>query len=654
VKVGGCPSCGADIEFRPGAGPVKVCDHCSTVVFKGDAAAKLEARGKVAELLDLDSPLTIGLTGRFGGTGFTVVGRIQKTTGKANWDEWYLAFEDERTAWLAESEGEWKLLFPVSADVKPPSPAQMEPMDSFTLRGTRFTVEERNEARTVSAQGQLPGFHASHVYVDATGPKGVFGTLDEADGECDAFVGNFVSLKDLALDEQDLRPTKRQALRQARCTQCNGPLDLKAPDATKRVACPYCGALLEVQGGQLAFLELLDKPPFEPQLPLGAVGKLPDFTSAATTPHEWACIAFLIRSCTVEGTRYPWEEYLLWNRELGFRWVMHSTGHWTWLTPTPAGEVTFGERHAEFGGQRYRMYQSVFAKTEYVAGECYWQVEAGETARADEFIAPPRSMNVDRTGQEATVTQGVLVDPELLEKAFGAKKKLVRPFGIAPAQPNPFAEKMKDAWTWALVWAGVMLGLMIVFSVLGTTEQYFEGAFSVPPVIASGSPEAQRFTPPFEVKATVPLAIDIDAPGLSNNWLGVSVDLVNEKTSEVVAVYAEPSYYSGTTDGESWSEGSTSASVQTDLVEKGTYVMRVTPSYEAGRATDFHVKVSADDGAGFACPLLIFLLLLAAPLYFSVRANSFETQKWNDAVFQPSPGVSTFPYAKQSSSDDDD
>ena len=126
---------------------------------------------------------------------------------------------------------------------------------------------------------------------------------------------------------------------------------------------------------------------------------------------------------------------------------------------------------------------------------------------------------------------------------------------------------------------------------------------------------------------------------------------LNEKTNEVIAVYAEPSYYSGVTDGESWSEGSHSASVTTDVVDKGTYVLRATPTFEPGRGSDYSVKVSADDGAGFACPLLIVLMLLLAPIYYTVRANSFETQKWNDAVIQPSPGVSTFPYAK---SDDDD
>jgi hypothetical protein len=636
---------------------VKVCEHCSTVVFRGEL--KLESLGKVAELLDTQSPLSLGVTGMYSGNNFTVVGRVQKSNTTGVWDEWCLAFDDARTGWLAESEGEWKLLFPIEG-VTPPSPGNLGPLDTFTLRERTFVVEESNLAHTVSASGQLPAFNAQHAYVDATGPKGTFCTLDEAEGKTEAFIGSFVSLRDLGIDASQLQPTpKREALKQARCTQCNGPLDLKAPDATKRVACPYCAALIKVEGGQLEFLEMLQKPPFEPRIPLGAVGKLHDPTLPTTPqgpPPEWTCIAFLVRSCTVENVRYPWDEYLLWNPTHGFRWLMHSVGHWTWLTPVAAGELTMTSTGApypiaKYGKESFRRYQTVYATTEYVAGECYWAVAAGEVARATEFISPPRSINVDQTTNEASCTLGVMVDNALLEKTFGLRTKLNPPVGIAPALPNPFAPKMSDAWTWAALWGGALILLAIVFSAIGTTERYYQGAFSVPPGAASASAEAQRFSEPFEIKESVPLEVEVDAAGLNNNWLGVSIDLVNEKTNEVVAVYAEPSYYSGVTDGESWSEGSRSASVSTDLVEKGRYVLRTTPSFENGRAVDYQVTVSADDGAGLFCPLFIILLLLAAPIYFTVRANMFETAKWNDAVIQPSPGISTFPYAK---ADDDD
>lgn len=649
MSTGSCPSCGAPVDFRPGAGKVKVCDHCRAVVVKGEV--KLEAHGKVADLVDTESPLKVGLSGRHSGTGFTVVGRLQKGNPTGSWDEWCLAFEDGRTGWLAESEGEWKLLFPIEG-VALPDVTALKPLVTFPLRDRTFVVEEVNEAHTVSAQGQLPDFNEVHHYADCTGPKGVFCTLDAAAGHAEAFVGQFVSLAALGFDPHQLSPTpRREALKDARCTNCNGPLELKAPDSARRVGCPYCGALLNVAYGKLAFLKLLEKPPYEPLIPLGAKGTLADPTERDAKPVEWTCLAFLIRSCTVEGNRFPWEEYLLWNADAGFRWVMHSTGHWTWLRPVPAGEVALSFRLAKYGGQSFKGYQEVFAVTDYVVGECYWTASVGEVAKAAEFIAPPFSVNLDQTENEATFTHGVLVDSAVLAKAFGLKAKLSPPVGIAPAQVNPFRAKAAEAWTWAGLWGAAMLALVIVFSAVGHSDTYYQGHFSVPPGAPSASPESQRFSDVFEVKHKVPLEVQVSAPNLSNNWLGVSVDLVNEATGEVIAVYGEPSYYSGTEGGESWSEGSTSTSLQTDVVDPGRYLLRATPSFDAGRAVDYSVTVKADDGPGACCPLVVFVFLLLAPLYYSLRASSFETQKWNDAVFQSAPDVSSFPYAK---SDDDD
>ncbi len=646
MKVGDCPSCRAPVEFRPGAGKVKVCEYCQTVVLRG--GAKLESLGKVAELVDTESPLKVGLGGRVNGVPFTVQGRIQKSNRTGTWDEWYLAFDDGREGWLAESEGEWKLLFPIEG-AQPPAADTLAPLGHFTLRDKTFVVEERGHAETVAAEGQLPDFNRQHDYVDATGPKGVFATLDTADDTTEAFVGTFTTLKALGFDPSELEPTpKREALTAARCTNCNGALDLKAPDATKRVACPYCGALLEVQHGTLSFLQLLEKPPFDPVIPLGAKGRLHEPTDDKPTgaAPEWTCLAFLIRSTTVEGTRFPWEEYLLWNHALGFRWLMHSNGHWTWLKPIAAGEVGISFRQARYGGQSYRGYQTVFATTDYVAGECYWTVSVGELAQASEFIEPPRSINLDLTETEATFTLGAMVPGEVIEKAFSLKTKLAPPTGIAPAQENPWAKKASEAWMWSGLWAGLLVVLMMAFAITGSTETYLDQTFSIAPGAAPGSPDSQRFSEPFEVKANVPLELTLEANNLVNNWLGVSLDLVNEKTNEVISVYGETSYYAGMTDGESWSEGSRSDSKTTAEVDKGTYVLRVTPGFEPGRGTDFRVKVQADDGPGACCPIFIFILLLLGPIYYSLRSNGFETAKWNDAVFQSAPGVSSFPYAK--------
>ncbi len=643
MRAGQCPSCGAPVEFLPGAGKVKVCEHCSTVVLRG--AANLEALGKVAELTETGSPLKLHLSGRYSGNPFTVAGRIQKQNAAGTWDEWCLAFDDGRTGWLSESEGEWNFMTPLEG-VELPDVARLEPLSGFSLRERRFVVEEKNRATTLAAEGQLPDFHREHLYVDATGPKGIFCSLDSADGVTEAYVGSRVTLDQLGFSKGELSPrTRKETLTGARCTQCNGMLDLKAPDAAKRVACPYCGALLEVQSGKLAFLQLLEKPPHEPAVPLGATGTL--------FGTEWTVLAFLIRSCTVDGNRYPWDEYLLWNRQAGFRWLMCSNGHFSFLTPVPAGEVALGgldARTCSFEGTSYKAYQTVFTRTDFVLGECYWSVSEGETARATEFIAPPKDLNLDLTDTEVTFTKGELVPPEEIAKAFRLPKPLDPPRGIAPSMVNPFLEKASSAWSWFGIWSAALLACVVAFAVIGSRAELFRGSFSVAPGVAPSSPESQRFSEPFEIPKTVPLEVEVGSPDLDNGWEGVSVDLVNMGTGEVVEVYAENSYYHGVDDGESWSEGSRSDSKQTAEVDKGQYVLRVTPHFDPGRPTDYLVTVRADDGPGFCCPFTLFLFLLLVPIFYQVRSSGFETERWADSVFQGSPGG----FSSGDSDDDDD
>lgn len=654
MKVGDCPSCRAPVEFSPGAARIKVCDYCRTVVARD--GGNLEDLGKVSALADTESPLRVGLAGRYSGTPFIVRGRIQKSHAGSSWDEWYLEFDDGREAWLAESEGEWKVLFPLASPPKSLEVAGKRPLDTFMLRDTKFVVEEIGTAKTTSAQGELPEFNRVHEYVDATGPRGVFCTLDWAidstAGRADVFIGNLVTLAQLGFDPAELQATpRREALAQARCPDCNGPLDLKAPDSARRVACPYCNNLISVDRGQLRILMQLRKPPHEPTIPLGAVGRLREpGADEKSAPVAWTCLAFLVRSCTVEDVDYPWDEYLLWNREHGFRWLLCSNNHWTWLKPIAAGECSFDFREVKYGGEKFRGYQEVYATTDYVVGECYWEVNAGEVALASEYVAPPRSINVDSTAKEATVTLGTLLDAPVIEKAFSLKHSLGLASGIASAQVNTRAKQAADAWTWSLVWSGVLLALAMLFSMLGSTETYYSNTFSTPAGVLPATPDAQRFSEPFEVKESVPLAIDVRADQLINNWLGVSVDLVNETTGEVIEVYAEPNFYSGGSGDDAWSEGSRDVTRTTDVVDKGRYVLRATPQFEPTRAVDYTVTVRADDGMG-ALPFIFIVLLLVFPIGLSLSASGFETRKWNDAVFQSAPGVSTFPYAKD---DDDD
>ena len=49
--------------------------------------------------------------------------------------------------------------------------------------------------------------------------------------------------------------------------------------------------------------------------------------------HAWELIGAIRRAVKEDGVEYPWEEYLWRNPYVGYRWMIHSDGHFSWGRP---------------------------------------------------------------------------------------------------------------------------------------------------------------------------------------------------------------------------------------------------------------------------------------------------------------------------------
>ena len=630
VSEGRCPSCGAPVSFSVGSARVLVCAFCRTVVAR--EGEELYAEGKVAALAETQTPFRLGIEGRHGDAAFIFVGHLQKDYGDGVWDEWCLAFSDGRIAWLSESEGSLHLMFPRGED---PSLklAQFRPGRETYFAGRRVVVEEVRRAEVSSAEGQLPGDLelGPTVAVDATGPGGVFITFDfgTRDRNPEIFAGRVVDLPSLGIPPSALvnREVKRVRLQAANCPQCNGALDFKAPDSTKRVGCPYCGALLDTATGKLRFLASLPDPERAPLLPLGSKGTLEG--------TEWTVIGLMQRSCTVEGVRYPWQEYLLWASGAGFCFLMESNRHWTHLRPLPAGEVRVSVGSAAYhGGVRYRAFQKVTAITETVRGEFYWKVRAGERAEATEYVAPPHSINVDASPDEVTYTRGTYLTPQQVQAAFKLPSPLPTPEGIAPSQPDPNSAKLVQTASWAM---GYALLAVLIFTVMHVLVPGRVVVDQLIPVgrrnpIAETAPELENvfYSPSFTLDRRTNAEVRMSAPSLVNAWLGMEFDLVSE-SGEVISQYHELSYYRGFEDGIRWSEGRQSGSFFFSRLPEGTYSLRMTPSHDR-LELPMDVRVEMETGVPRLLWLVLFLLAMGLTVaYRAARAMQFESKRWAES-----------------------
>lgn len=509
-----CPSCAAPVRFRISSSLVAVCEFCHSVVARADR--KLSDRGKVAAIVETSSPLHLGLKGKFNGKSFEVVGRTQYThAAGGRWDEWYAAFSNGKWGWLAEAQGRFYLTIEreIRDEEHLPAIDQLNVGEEVEALGQNWTVAETGVATIAGAAGEIPFVlepHGSHRYADLYGPGRRFATFDYSDAAPRAYLGREVTLDDLGIAPTVVAPAGDEARVQGlalACPQCGGPLQLHAPDQTQRVACPNCQALLDCTEGKLEYLQTLQKPEGGPLIPLGTVG-----TWQGT---DYTVIGYLKRSTTEEGVEYPWFEYLLYHPRLGFRWLVQSGSHWSFVEPVPPGDVTVGTRDRTYAGRRYKLFQRGTATVRSVLGEFYWKVAVGEEVFTADFVAPPLMLSLERTTdlpatEEGNAQRGIQAKeiqyslatyarPEEIEKAFDVKG-LGRGWSIAPNQPNPVD------WRIALYWIGFLaliigvdLLLESLFSIRGDRFFYWMSLIlvSVLPVaglIYSGMFESSRWS----------------------------------------------------------------------------------------------------------------------------------------------------------------
>src|SRR4051812_5497006 len=103
------------------------------------------------------------------------------------------------------------------------------------------------------------------------------------------------------------------------CPNCGSRVDIRAAGLTVHVACVSCGSLIDATDPNFQIIEIATKKlRLKPLIELGTKGKL--------RGQPWQLIGFMQR--TDGSGEYAWEEYLLFNPWLGFRWLVEADGHW--------------------------------------------------------------------------------------------------------------------------------------------------------------------------------------------------------------------------------------------------------------------------------------------------------------------------------------
>ncbi|HSR97333.1 MAG TPA: DUF4178 domain-containing protein [Kofleriaceae bacterium] len=636
-----CPTCGAEVEFRYDDSFVRVCGHCRSAVVRTDRGA--ETLGRFADLMPIDSPLRLFSEGRYGTTGFLLVGMAQLRHASGGvWQEWYAKLDGGQWAWISEAQGRLYFTFE-RPDVPVPSIAALAPGTPLGLAGGAFTVSERGTATYVSALGEIPYRlvpMSTFQFADLSDGRGGFATIDYGDGsEAPAvYLGYQVSPSDLGLsggEAPEAAPARPAAGARLACPNCNGSLELRAPDQTLRIACPYCGSLVNVEGGALQIIAQQAKKP-ELAIPLGATGKFLD--------GEMTVIGFVGRSAYLDDMWWPFEEYLLYAPAVGFRWLVCSDGHWSYVQPVATGAVSTGVG-ARYDDVYFKRFQNAVLRVDSVLGELYWRVQTGERVNAEDYIAPPAMLSREVSADEQNWSLSTYMTRDQVCAAFGKPLKLLPTIGVAPNQPYGGG----IGKVWALVTAA-FFAVGIAKCASAPDRQQLHQSFSVPKAaaapaatdpLAAGSAASEpagtvMFSEKFQLEGGRNVAFELRAP-LNNNWLYAALDLVNDDTGSVVSIDKSIEYYSGYDSDGSWSEGSRSADGVIGPVQAGTYVLRVEAQQggtgdglSASGAVDLDVTIR--QGVFRAAWFWMFFGILMIPFAIvSWHAAGFRKRRWENS-----------------------
>ena len=644
--VANCPACGAQVEFKSGQSIVVICSYCRSAVARTDR--DLKDLGKVAELVETGSPLDVGLRGKWKDVPFELTGRAQLGHEMGGqWDEWYATFSNGWLGWLAEAQGRFYITFQYQI----PEGVQLPPFDQLQLGQpvpglpwpTPLIVAETGRATALGAKGEIPYLLTpgeTYYYADLSGVDQSFGTLDYNQSPPLVFLGQQVTLEELGITTTRTpeKEERRVGAAQVSCPNCAGPLELRAPDKTERVTCPNCNSLLDVNQGQLQYLKTLERK-WQPDIPIGTVGEVPE--------GKMTVIGAMARSVTIDGTQYFWSEYLLYNPQVGFRWLVNSDNHWNYVRAIPPGQVVESAKSVSHNGKNYKIFQDAQATVEAVVGEFYWKVEAGEKVQGVDYVAAPYMLSKEVSTyvsdpSEAGKTQramgeinwslGTYIPVPQIEKAFSISG-LPRPSNVAPNQPY------KHWWVykyWLLFIGVVLLAGFLTLVTTGSTKEVFSQNVTLQPL---PNPDGTQvfFSEPFELSGRRNIKIIGESP-VQNTWVYLEGDLINEETGVVQSFPIDISYYQGVEDGESWSEGGQKDSAYSSSMPGGKYVLRLEGQWEKWQQpAPVSIRIEQNVAHGFNL-ILALIALSIGPIVMGIYHFSFEHKRWSESMFSSSGG----------------
>jgi ribosomal protein S27E len=457
------------------------------------------------------------------------------------------------------------------------------------------------------------------------------------------------------------------------CPKCEHRSTLYDPFSCSFFVCSQCNSYINYSENGFHLVHTVAPKPKQP--PLIRLGCQADFKGL---PYK--VIGYMEK--VESGTEYYWREYMLYNYTKGYAFLSEYQGQWNFIAGVeqfPELEKVYSDQHgAECNGIEYSLFNKYTPQITGILGEYDWNV-LDERIQASEFIAPPYLLVKEqdkRAKSGINWYKGEYIEAREIADAFKISfADFPAKLNVQPNEPSVYYARWKSVSRITPFIVLLVLVVALIFSIDRPSEVIFSEVLPLTTSVranvdtlkkASGNidtatgfgvtdsvlnnqtanlpnqyvADADRnieFKPvktqSFRVDNATPLEFDIAAE-VDNSWTEATIVLVNDKTNETWEVTKGVEYYHGYEDGESWSEGNTTADVLLSGIPKGTYHLNVYPF--AGGTSVPNIKITITENVILWRNIIITLLFLCIyPLYCWFRMQSFEKQRWMNSDYSP-------------------
>jgi hypothetical protein len=325
-----------------------------------------------------------------------------------------------------------------------------------------------------------------------------------------------------------------------------------------------------------------------------------------------------------------WTEYTLFNPIEGNRILSESDGHYSLLKITNFYQTDKNLEQVEYPelGQ-FQLYQKYNAKIKNAEGEFFYTLFDHKTTPCEDYVTPPHILSVERTPENTYWYLGEYCSQSKVSSWLKEKVDLPYQDGVAANQPFLLNFKLKDLY-------GITgFALVLLFISQMTMTLFNNNSEVLNHNFYQNDSSKVYVTPAFTITQNN-CAIDVNFQSdVANGWVEGDFILINETTGDRYYFGQCVEYYYGTSDGESWSEGSSSDKITVGGITAGVYHVNATLTFNNPNPSRTATISIQEDVTLLSNFFYALILIIVFPLLMRFRKRSFDRKQWYNSDYSP-------------------